>query len=106
LARCGSSAGREAAPAVLDLLFLGERVVDAREGAGVLAEDLGERVEGGLALCAVLLGEEVEGALDAQGLAVHLELERGDRLVEELVPGGGADDRGVVQEPLELVESW
>jgi hypothetical protein len=59
----------------------------------------------GLALCAVLLGEEVEGALDAQGLAVHLELERGLVSSKSLFQARRRR-RGVVQEPLELVESW
>ena len=94
---------RHLAPAVLDLLLLGERVVDAREELDVGAEDAGQFARGGLALGAVVVGEEVERGFEVQRLAVHGEFEAGDGLVEEAVPGGGADGGLVVEEPLELV---
>ena len=90
------------APAVDDFLFLGAGVVDAGEGADVLAEDAGEFAGGGLALGALRFGEKGERAFDSQVLAVDGEGEPGDGFVEEPLPRV-ADDTEVVQEPLELV---
>ncbi|MPL71127.1 hypothetical protein SDC9_16898 [bioreactor metagenome] len=94
---------RHLAPAVLDLLLLGQRVVHAREDLDVVGEDLGERMGRGLALRPVVVGHQRRRRLEAQRLALDLEGQRGGGLVEEAIPGGGADDRLVVQEFLELV---
>ena len=56
-----------------------------------------------LAAGAVGVGEQVERRLERQRLAVDLEGQARHRLVEEPVPGGGADDGLVVQELLQLV---
>jgi hypothetical protein len=52
---------------------------------------------------AVVVGQQVEGGFERQVLAVHGEGEGGDGLVEEPVPGGGADGGLVVEELLQLV---
>ena len=76
----------EAAPAVGNLLVLGERVGDQREGAQVLLEGLRQRLGRGLALLAVLVLHQRERRLERELLAVDLEAQRRDRLVEQPVP--------------------
>ena len=98
----GGLRGGHLAPTVDDLLFLGLGVVDAGEGLDVLAEDPRQFTRRGLALGAVLLGQKVQRALDGQGLALHLEFQPGDGLVEQPLPGV-ADDAEIVQELLQLV---
>ena len=93
----------EAAPAVRDLLVLGERVGDEREGAQVRLEGLGERVRGVLAHALVRVLQLVEGRLDGQLLAAHGEAQGSDGLVEQAVPGRAAGHRLLVEELLDLV---
>ena len=95
--------GGQLAPAVLDLLFLGDRVVDAREKADPRLEGLGQRAGTSLALGAVLFGQQVQRGLDAQFLAIHVETQPRDGLVEQLVPRGRPHGGLVVQELLQLI---
>ena len=78
----------KAAPAVGNVLVLGERVGDQRKGALIGLEGLCQRLRGRLALLAVAILQEIERRLDRQLLARHLEAQRGDGLVEQPVPGG------------------
>ena len=95
--------GGELAPAVLDLLLLGERVGDAGKEGQARLEHHRQRPGGGLAPAAVAVGEQVQRGLEAQRLAGDVEFQPRQGLVEQPVPGGGADHGLVVQEPLELV---
>jgi hypothetical protein len=54
------------APAVGDLLLLGERVVDAGEELDVGLEHAGKRARGGFAAGAVLVGEKVERGFEVE----------------------------------------
>ena len=94
---------RHLAPSVLDGLFLGQRIVDAREDLDILAKHFGQRMGAGFAPRAVVIREQVQRRLDAQRLAVHVEGQPGGGLVKEPVPCRGADHGIVVQETLELI---
>ena len=79
---------REAAPAVLDLLVLGERVGDQRKGPRVLAQDFADR-DGGLAAhLGVAVGQQVEHLGLGQLLAAKRKPQIGHGLVEQPGPGG------------------
>ena len=91
------------APAVLDRLLLGERVVDAREELDLGAEHLGHRPRRSLPPRPVAVGQEAQRLLNRERLAVHVEAQPRHRLVEQPVPGRGAHRGLVVQEPLQLV---
>ncbi len=90
-------------PAVLDLLLLGQRVGHAGEQRRARGEHRRQRLGAGLAPRAVGVGEQVERGFEPERLAVDLEGQPGHGLVEQPVPGGGADDRLVVQELLQLI---
>ncbi len=94
---------REAAPAVLDFLVLGERVGDQREGARVLAQHLADRLRRLAADFRVLVGQQIERFRLGQLLAAKREPQVGDRLVEQPRPGGSAGDIFLVQQLLDLV---
>src|SRR5260370_40588983 len=79
---------RKAAPAVLDLLVLGERVGDQREYARVFPQHLADGVRRLAADFLVLGGQQVERFWFRQFLATKWEPEVGDRLVEKPRPGG------------------
>ena len=93
----------ESAPLVLDLLVLGQRVGDEREGAHVLAEHGAQRLRRLLAHLAVLVREQVERVCAGERLAAHGEAKRRHGLVEEAHPGRAARDLLLVQEALHLV---
>jgi hypothetical protein len=93
----------EAAPAVGDLLVLGEGVRDEREGAKIGLEGLGQGVGGIPAQGLVRVLKLVEGRLDGQLLAAHGEAQGGDGLVEQAVPGGAPGHGLLVEELLDLV---
>ena len=93
----------EAAPAVGDLLVLGERVGDEGEQADVVLEHLRQRLRGGLAARTVGVREEIQGGLQGQRrrLALHLEAQAGHGLVEQPVPGAAGGERLLVEQPLQ-----
>ena len=93
----------KAAPAVGNLLVLGERVGDQREGAQVFPEGLGQRLGGGLAGLLVAVLEQIERRLDGERLGADLETQVGDGVVEQPVPGGLAGDRLFVEQLLDAV---
>ena len=77
----------EAAPAVGDLLVLGERVGDEREGSQVRPERLGQRAGGRLARSRVGVLHERQRRLERKLGLADVEAQAGDRLVEQPVPG-------------------
>jgi len=93
------------APAILDLLFLGQRVVNPREELDIALENLGQCARPGLAARAVGIAHQVQRRLEAEGLVLARdgEFQPGHGLVEKPVPGRGADHRLIMQEALQLV---
>ena len=87
----------EPAPAVGDLLVLGQRVGDQREGSQVRAEHIAERARRRLADLSVRILEPVERGLQGQLLALDREPQARDGAVEKPIPGGPAGD-GLLQE--------
>jgi hypothetical protein len=78
----------EAAPAIGDLLVLGERVGDQSEQTHVLGEHVRQRFRGRLALLLVGVGQKVERQLQRHrlGRAFDVETQPGHGLVEQAVP--------------------
>ena len=95
--------GGHLAPAVFDLFFLGERVVDAREELDVVLEHGGECVGGGFAFAPVLIGEQVQRGLKVQHLAVHVKFQPGHGFIKQAVPCGRANGGLIMQEFLKLI---
>ncbi len=93
----------EAAPAVGNLLVLGERVGDERKGPLVGLERLGQCLPGRLALCAVTVLQQVQRRLDRQFLGRDLEAQARDGLVEQPVPGGIAALGFLVKQLLDAI---
>ena len=93
----------EAAPAVGNLLVLGEHVGDQRERANVRLERLGERLRCRLARCRVCVLHEIERRLDGEPLRADFEAQAGDRLVEQPVPCGVGGDGFLVEQLLDAV---
>ena len=91
------------APAVRDLLVLGQRVGDEREQPHIPLEHLRQGLGGAAALCFVRIEQAIERGLKAELLAIGLESERRHRLVEEPVPGASRRHRFLVEQLLELV---
>ena len=83
----------EPAPAVADLLVLRQRVGDEREDPQLAAQHRADRAGRLLADRAVRILKLVERRLQRHLLALHGEAQRGDRLVEQPVPGGVRRDR-------------
>ena len=73
---------RVAAPAVGDLLLLGERIGDQREQLDVLVESLADRVRGLLPHGAVPIRQFVQCRRHGQLLTAHRHAHAGHRLVE------------------------
>ena len=94
---------REVAPAVLDLLVLGERVGDQGEQAGAALEHARDRLRGRLAAGPVLVREHIEDLGAGQLLALEREAQARQGLVEQAHPGAPAGDRLLVQDALDLV---
>ena len=93
----------ETAPAVRDVLVLGERIGDQRKGALIGLERLCQRFRRRLALGAVTVLQEIERRLDRELFRADLEAQTGDGLVEQPVEGGIAGLRLLQEELLELV---
>ena len=93
----------EPAPAVADLLVLGQHIGDEGEGALVGAQGRGDGLGGLLADGGLLVLHQVEGGLDGQLLVAHLEAQGGDGLVEEPVPGAPPGDGLLVEELLDPI---
>ena len=91
------------APAVLDLLVLGERVGDQREDRDIVGLDLAERLGRILADRGILARQPVEDLRLGQHLVAEGIAQPRDGLVEQARPGGAADDVFLVQRLLELV---
>ena len=91
------------APAVLDLLVLGQRIGDQREDRDVVALHLAERLGGILADLGVLVRQLVEDLRLGQHLVAEGIAQPRDGLVEQARPGGAADDVLLVQRLLHLV---
>ena len=93
----------EAAPAVGDLLVLGERVGDQRKGPLVGLEGFRQRLRGRLALGAVAILQQVQRRLDRELLGPDLETQARDGLVEQPVPGGIAALGFLVKQLLDAI---
>ena len=79
---------RKAAPAIGNLLVLGQRVGDQRKGPLIVLEGLRQRLACGLALFRRAVLQKIQRRLDRQLLGPDLEAQAGDGLVEQPVPGG------------------
>src|SRR5258708_34027604 len=93
----------ESAPAVGNLLILGERVGDEGKQPDILAESFCKRLRGSFALHTVFVLQQTERRLDRKLLAADLESEARDRLVEQSVPGRIAADRFFLEQLLDAV---
>ena len=91
------------APAVLDFLFLGQRVVDTGEQLDVIAQYAGNLAGGGLAFGAILVHQQRSGGLEALGLSIDSEFKPGHGFVEQAVPRGGAHRGLIMEEFLQLI---
>jgi hypothetical protein len=78
------------APAIGNLLVLGQRVGDERKRALVGLESFCQRLPGRLALCGAAILQQIKGRLDRKLLAPDLEAQAGDGLIEQPVKGGVA----------------
>ena len=78
---------RKTAPAIGNLLVLGERVGDEGKGPLILLEGLRQRLPGGLTFFGRAVLQQVQRRLDREFLAADLEAQAGDGLVEQPVPG-------------------
>ena len=90
------------APAVDDLFLFHLRIVNAGKGADVGAQYLGQLPRTRLALGTVGVGQQVQRALNGQCLAIDLELQAGDGLIEHPFPSI-ADDAEIMEEFLHFV---
>jgi hypothetical protein len=90
-------------PAVGDFLVLGERVHDQREHALIGAERRGERMGGGFPLLRVGVLQFGEQRFERQLFAFEREAQRGDRVVEQSIPGGDPGDRLFQEQLLDVV---
>ena len=77
----------EAAPAIRNLLVLGERIGDEREGSFIGLEGLGQRLPRGLALFARAILQQLQRRLDRQLAVTDLEAQSRNGLVEQPVKG-------------------
>ena len=93
----------KAAPAVGDLLVLGQRVGDQREDADVLLEGRRQRFGGQPAGFGIGVLQAVQRRLQRQLLAVDVEAQVGHGLVEQAVPGAAPGDRLFVEQLLDAV---
>ncbi len=94
---------RKAAPAVLDLLVLGEGVGNQRQGPDVFAQDVADAERGVAPHRGVAIGQQVERFGLGQLPPAERKSQSSHRLVEEPHPGGPAGDRFLVQQRLDLV---
>nr|WP_255608336.1 hypothetical protein [Methylosinus sp. Sm6] len=93
----------KAAPAVGNLLVLGERVGHQREDAQIGLQRRAHRQRRLAPHVLIRVLHQSERGLERQLLAADREAQRGDGLVEQAIPGGAAGHRLLVEEPLQLV---
>ena len=93
----------ETAPAVGDLLVLGEDIGDQRKDAQVLLEGLGQRLRRRLAPLLARILHQIERRLDGERLLADLEAQARDGLVEQPVPGRVGGHRLLVKELLDAI---
>ena len=98
----GDGAG-EAAPAVVDLLVLEQRIEDMREEPLVFPEHRGERRGRRPAHAGIGIGEPVERLLHGEPAVAEREAKRGQRLVEQPRPGRRAGHIAVEQQALHVL---
>ena len=94
---------REAAPAVLYFLVLGERVGDQGKSARVPAQHLADRLRRLAPDLWILVGQQVQRFRLGQFPAAKWKPQIGDRLVEQPHPGGTAGDIFLMQQLFDLV---
>src|SRR5258708_1047694 len=78
----------ESAPAIGNLLVLGERIGDQRKGPLIGLERFRQRLRRCLALFAGAVLQQVQRRFDRQLLGPDLEAQCGDGLIKQPVPGG------------------
>ena len=95
----------EPAPAVGDLLVLGQRVGDQREEADVVLEDLGERLCCRVAARLSRIGQQVQRGLEGEGLglAFDVEAQAAHGLAEEAIESAAPRLALLGEELLELL---
>ena len=93
----------EAAPAIGNLLVLGEGIRDQRKVTEVLLEHLGKRRGRSPAPFLLWVLKQIERQFDRKVFAIHVETERRDRLVEETVPGADPRHRFFVEQLLDAI---
>ena len=94
---------RELAPAILQLLVLGERVGDQGEQADVASQHLGDGARRTLAPGAIVVLQQIEDLGAGQLPPVVRKPERPHGFVEQPGPGAPPGDRLLVQDALDLV---
>ncbi len=94
---------RHAAPAILDLFLLGQRVVDTGKQLDVLAKDARHLTCRRLSLRSVMIRQMVQRGFKAFCFAHHIEGQPGDSFVKQPVPRRSAHGRLVMQEFLKLI---
>ncbi len=90
-------------PLVVDLLVLRQRIDDQREHTGARAEPVAQCLRRRPPRRRVRIVQAVECIGERQALAVDVEAQLGDGLVEQPAPGPGAGNALVVQDRLDLV---
>ena len=93
----------EAAPAIGNLLVLGERIGDERKGPLIGLEGFRQRLPRRLALFAVAILQQAQRRLDREFLGPDLEAQARDGLVEQPVPGGIAALGFLVKQLLDAI---
>ena len=91
------------APAILDLLVLGQRIGDQREETDILAEHLGERLRRCLADLRITIGELVQYLFGGELVLAERKTQARHGFVEQAAPGGTAGHGLLMQELLDLV---
>ena len=77
----------EAAPAIGDLLILGQRISDEGKRSQTFLEGFGQRPGRCLAFLAVHVLQQIERGFDSQRFSSDLETQASDSFVEKPVPG-------------------
>ena len=93
----------EATPAIGDLLILGERVGDQREGAQIGFQRDADRLRRFASLVLVAILHLVQRWLDRQFGVADAKPQPGDGFIKQPIPGGGAGDVFFVKKFFELV---
>ena len=93
----------KAAPAVGNLVVLGQGVGYQRKSVGVLAKSFAQRFGGGLAFCPVRQQQLVQRRLNGQLFAIDIKAQTDNRLVKQPVPSGSTGHRFFVQQALQFL---